>query len=282
MNNNKGQLVKKILIEGLITAKTGLHIGGSSVGMSIGGADATVVRNPLTNEPYIPGSSLKGKMRSLLEKVIGQNAFQYMTDQVKYGPRTKAIKDDENLSEDEKKNISLIMGIFGTKPEDTKSKDEPVSRLIVRDCELDGIMEEGNLISREKGGVKKLFESKNTDMPYTEVKTEVVIDRITSAATPRQLERVPAGAVFNMRMILNVYSEDDEVAMLNKIFEGLALVQNDYLGGKGTRGNGEVEIEVSQLKYKDKKVYEEAGDWNDYKNDDVKIPNELKPKKKLN
>ncbi|MGB9665660.1 MAG: RAMP superfamily CRISPR-associated protein, partial [Ignavibacteria bacterium] len=65
-NKNNGQLVKKILIEGTITAKTGLHIGGSSVGMSIGGADATVVRNPLTNEPYIPGSSLKGKMRSLL------------------------------------------------------------------------------------------------------------------------------------------------------------------------------------------------------------------------
>jgi len=71
--NNKtniGMLVKKILIEGKITAKTGLHIGGTNVGLSIGGADATVVRNPLTNEPYIPGSSLKGKMRSLLEKVI--------------------------------------------------------------------------------------------------------------------------------------------------------------------------------------------------------------------
>ena len=68
----KGQLVKKIKISGLITAKTGLHIGGSNIGMSIGGADATVVRNPLSNEPYIPGSSLKGKMRSLLEKAYGQ------------------------------------------------------------------------------------------------------------------------------------------------------------------------------------------------------------------
>lgn len=276
MSNNNGQLVKKILIEGLITARTGLHIGGSSVGMSIGGADATVVRNPITNEPYIPGSSLKGKMRSLLEKVIGQNAFQYMTDQVKYGPRTRAIKEDENLSEDEKKNINLIMEIFGTKPEDTKSKEEPVSRLIVRDCELEGIMEEEKLVSRKEGGVKKLFESKNTDMPYTEVKTEVVIDRITSAATPRQLERVPAGAVFNMRMILNVYNGDDEKAMLDKIFEGLALVQNDYLGGKGTRGSGEVDIKISHIKYKDKKVYEEAGTWNDYQNNDVKIPDELK------
>lgn len=275
MSNNKGQLVKKILIEGTITAKTGLHIGGSSVGMSIGGADATVVRNPITNEPYIPGSSLKGKMRSLLEKIIGQPAFQYMTDQVKFGPRTKAIKDDENLNDDDSKNIQLILQIFGTKPEDIKTKDEPVSRLIVRDCELEGIIEDGNLITRDKGGVKKLFESKNTDMPYTEVKTEVVIDRITSAATPRQLERVPAGAVFNMRMILNVYDGDDEKAMLDKIFEGLALVQNDYLGGKGTRGSGEVDIKVENLKFKDKDIYEKSETWKEY-NNSVTVPSELK------
>lgn len=70
--NNKGKLTRKIKIEGRIIALSGLHIGGSNTGMSIGGADATVVRNPLTNEPYIPGSSLKGKMRSLLERLEGQ------------------------------------------------------------------------------------------------------------------------------------------------------------------------------------------------------------------
>lgn len=264
-NNNikSGQLVKKILIEGTITAKTGLHIGGSSVGMSIGGADATVVRNPLTNQPYIPGSSLKGKMRSLLEKVEGIFGPP-IGEHIQKGPLTEFVTEENGLTKEDAERINLIVKIFGTMPEKIKKSDEVPSRLIVRDCEL------------ERDSAQKLANSKDTDMPYTEVKTEVVIDRITSAATPRQLERVPAGAVFNMRMILNIYSGDDENAMLNKIFEGLALVQNDYLGGKGTRGSGEVDIKITQLKFKDKKVYEEAGNWNSYSNDDVKIPDELK------
>lgn len=267
MSNNKGQLVKKILIEGLITAKTGLHIGGSSVGMSIGGADATVVRNPLTNEPYIPGSSLKGKMRSLLEKVEGKFGPS-IGEHIQKGPLTEFVKEGNGITKEDADRINLIVKIFGTMPEKIKDEngkrlEEVPSRLIVRDCEL------------ESNSAVLLSNSKDTDMPYTEVKTEVVIDRITSAATPRQLERVPAGAVFNMRMILNVYDGDDEKAMLNKIFEGLALVQNDYLGGKGTRGSGEVDIKIEKLQYKDKTSYENSETWKNY-NNTVTIPAELK------
>lgn len=261
-NIKKGQLVKKILIEGTITAKTGLHIGGSSVGMSIGGADATVVRNPITNQPYIPGSSLKGKMRSLLEKVVGKFGPS-IGEHIKNGPLTEFEKEGNGVSKEDAERINLIVKIFGTMPEKIKNMEEVPSRLIVRDCEL------------EENSEKKLAQSKDTDMPYTEVKTEVVIDRITSAATPRQLERVPAGAVFNMRMILNVYDGDDEKAMLNKIFEGLTLVQNDYLGGKGTRGSGEVDIKISKLLYKEKVAYENAKNWEEY-NNQVSIPDELK------
>jgi len=244
-----GQLVKKILISGTITAKTGLHIGGSSVGMAIGGADATVVRNPLTNEPYIPGSSLKGKMRSFIEKVEGKFSKDNMGD-IKKAPYV----DDPN---------DPICKIFGTMPEQMKGKEQPTSRLIVRDCEMN------------KESVSSLSKSKDTDMPFTEVKTEVVIDRITSAAVPRQLERVPAGAVFNMRLILNVYDNDDLNELLNKVFESLALVQNDYLGGKGTRGSGEVKIDIDTLKYKDKAAYENQNQWKQL--DNISIPEELKP-----
>ncbi|WP_337866288.1 type III-A CRISPR-associated RAMP protein Csm3 [Ignavibacterium sp.] len=259
---NNGQLIKKILIEGRITAKTGLHIGGNSVGMSIGGADATVVRNPITNEPYIPGSSLKGKMRSLLEKVAGKFGPS-IGDHIQKGPLTEFVKEGNGISEEEAEKINLIVKIFGTMPEKIRGSEEVPSRLIVRDCEL------------EKSSAEKLSQSKDTDMPYTEVKTEVVIDRITSAATPRQLERVPAGAVFNMRMILNVYDGDNEKEMLNKIFEGLALVQNDYLGGKGTRGSGEVDIKIQKLMYKDKDTYEKAENWKEY-GSSVVIPEEIK------
>jgi len=257
---NKGQLTKKILISGTITAKTGLHIGGNNVGLSIGGADATVVRNPITNEPYIPGSSLKGKMRSLIEKV-----------EDKFGPKQG---EQINYSAYTQDPDDLICKIFGTTPEAMKAaskesktdKEQPTSRLIVRDCEM------------HKESANKLINSKDTDMPFTEVKTEVVIDRITSAATPRQLERVPAGAVFNMNMILNIYNKEDEKELVEKVFESLALVQNDYLGGKGTRGSGEVKIDVSEVKYKDKSSYENQESWKSFDEiEKIKIPNELLP-----
>ena len=62
------QLQGKIFIIGEIEATTGLHIGGSAGELDIGGVDNPVLRNPLTREPYIPGSSLRGKMRSLLDR----------------------------------------------------------------------------------------------------------------------------------------------------------------------------------------------------------------------
>ncbi len=243
-----GQLIKKILIEGTIEAITGLHIGGANVGMSIGGADNTVVRNPITNEPYIPGSSLKGKMRSLIEKLEGK-----FTDVKMSNVRKAAYIDDPE---------HIICKIFGTMPEKMdKNNGKPTSRLIVRDCELDNADELAN--------------AKETDMPYTEVKTEVVIDRITSAAVPRQIERVPAGAKFNLRLLLNIYSGDEEEALLKKVLEALTLVQNDYLGGSGTRGSGEVKITVDKLMYKDKAIYENLEDWKDYEEQDI-VPQELK------
>ena len=54
-------------IKGKIVLKTGLHIGAGSDEIHIGGIDTPVVKDPLKGWPYIPGSSLKGKIRTLLE-----------------------------------------------------------------------------------------------------------------------------------------------------------------------------------------------------------------------
>ena len=52
--------------------ESGLHIGGSQDELVIGGADSPVIKNPDTRKPYVPGSSLKGKMRAELEKHLGR------------------------------------------------------------------------------------------------------------------------------------------------------------------------------------------------------------------
>lgn len=260
--SNKGKLTQKIKIEGRIVALSGLHIGGSNTGMSIGGADATVVRNPLNNEPYIPGSSLKGKMRSLLERMEGQ-----------FGGGGNSLAGPLFISEAD----HPVAQVFGITPEDLKNQkkeDRPIGRLIVRDCKLAGIMD-GDQFIGGKPGKDKLLNNKSTDMPYTEVKTEVVINRITSAATPRQLERVPAGTVFELNMMLNVYDDEDLKPLLDTVFRGLCLVHNDFLGGKGSRGSGEVKIELLRLKYKDREIYHEGGNWTDFKDGKIEIPEEI-------
>ena len=236
-NTDKGHLVKKIFISGTITAVSGLHIGGSNTGLSIGGVDNAIVRNPLNNLPYIPGSSLKGKMRSLMER-IENKIGPALGGSVKHGPY-KDINDPDT-------NIPKIFGIAADSDDKTESNisEEPVSRLIVRDCSLTDT------------SVGKLGKMVGADMPYSEVKTEVVIDRITSRAMPRQIERVPAGISFNMEMILNIYQSDAEKELLNDLLKALCLVQDDYLGGSGSRGSGQVKITVDTIKEKAREDYE--------------------------
>jgi CRISPR-associated protein Csm3 len=222
---------KKIFIKGVITAQSGLHIGGSNLSMAIGGADAVVVRNPVTQEPYIPGSSLKGKMRSLTERLYDKIGDTKM-GQVKNGPYQKP----DHV-------ITRLYGMVGT-----GGNENIPSRVIVRDAHL------------LPESVQKLGNAPATDMLYTEVKTEVVIDRITSAAMPRQLERVPAGAEFGFEIVLTVYEGDDERDLLDHVIMGLRLLKDDFLGGKGSRGSGQIGISLSSehFEFKDLEVYQKG------------------------
>lgn len=198
------KLVKKIIYTGTITLKTGLHIGGTNAALNIGGPDKFVVRNPINNVPYIPGSSLKGKMRALVEIAKG-----CISD-------GKASNDPKSLSGE----------LFGVA---TGNSDNRPSRLIVRDVELD--------LSKPE-----MFD--NTDLPYTESKTEVAIDRITAKANPRTFERVPAGAQFKLNMVLNIFEGENEQRLKETLQLAIRLLQDDYLGGHGSRGYGQVEIRL--------------------------------------
>jgi CRISPR-associated protein Csm3 len=200
------RLVKKILYTGTIELKTGLHIGGTNAALNIGGPDKFVVRNPLNNIPYIPGSSLKGKMRALVE--IANGCVD--VDRGKVGPS----KDPNSVS-------GKLFGVA------TGSDNNRPSRLIVRDAELD----------------VDACDFSNTDLPYTESKTEVAIDRVTAKANPRTFERVPAGAKFKLNMVLNVFEGEDEKELKKTLKQAIELLEDDYLGGHGSRGYGQIKFE---------------------------------------
>lgn len=203
------KLEKKVIYTGYIILKTGLHIGGTNAALNIGGPDKFVVRNPLNNVPYIPGSSLKGKMRSLVEIANGET----------------------NNGKPSANPVHKAAQLFGISSDTSQSHP---SRLIVRDAEL----------WIDDPELKEQFA--NTDLPYTESKTEVSIDRITAKANPRTFERVPAGAKFKLNMVLNVFEGEDEHSLKATLKQAIRLLEDDYLGGHGSRGYGQVEIRLDK------------------------------------
>ena len=199
------QLVKKIKINTSITLITGLHIGGNSENVEIGGIDNPVIKLASKGDvPYIPGSSLKGKMRCLLEQAAG-------------APK---------VGLDEK--VNNLFGITDNKAINTSNQP---SKIIVRDAML------------SDDSKKMLLDCDNLDMPYTENKFENVIDRVKGIAQhPRQTERVPAGAKFNAEFVINVWDDDDEQELIALFEKGIRLLENDYLGGSGSRGYGQIKF----------------------------------------
>jgi CRISPR-associated protein Csm3 len=198
------KLNKKINYTGDIVLKTGLHIGGTNAALNIGGPDNFVVRNPLTNIPYIPGSSLKGKMRALIEIATGD-----------VSPKGEASDNPNGVA-------GKLFGVGA-------NKGGHPSRLLVRDAEL-------NIDDPE-------VDFSRTDLLYAESKTEVTINRITAEANPRTFERVPAGAKFKLNMVLNVFEGENEKELRETVDKAIKLLENDYLGGQGSRGYGQVKFE---------------------------------------
>jgi CRISPR-associated protein Csm3 len=230
------KLNSKIVIKGKIIAETGLMIGGSSSALEIGGTDKQVIRNPVDKKPYVPGSSLKGKMRSLLEQAGGDVSHDGLASQ----------------NPDGRSKSAILFGFIKAHPNDSmavqgqermRKKQQP-SRLIVRD---------GQLLNADK--------FKDTELLYTEVKAENTINRITAEANPRFFERVPKSAEFDLNMTLNIFESESEETLLKLVFECMRLVQDDYLGGGGTRGNGQVKFEIKDISKKSADYYK-SGDKN--------------------
>lgn len=205
-------------IKATLVLKTGLHIGSGDSEMHIGGIDNAVIKNPITQKPYIPGSSLKGKIRSLLE---------WRSGEVKEKPLS--ISDIKGSNAEMVKNILRLFGVSADSNRDESVlKEIGVARLGFQDCEFtsdwEQYLEENNLSA-------------------TEAKFENTIDRITSTAgNPRQTERIPAGAKFDFKLTLRQFENDGE-DLIDLLLKGLRLLELDSLGGSGSRGYGRVEFQ---------------------------------------
>ena len=199
--------MKIIKLMGKIELLSGLHIGGGDDTMKIGGINNGVIKDINTDKPYIPGSSLKGKMRSLLEwncRLVG------------YGdgsPFNSTILN--KIPEPDKKNAKILLKLFGD-----KEGEFGITRISVGDCKL---IDEGLITS--------------------EAKYENVINRQTGTAEhPRQIERVPAGVKFDLDIRVKVLEENEEDDLKKMVEDGLNLIKEDYLGGNGSRGYGRVKF----------------------------------------
>jgi CRISPR-associated protein Csm3 len=234
-------MLEKVFLRGTITALTGLRVGGSDQGLAAAAVDGVVARHALLDEPYLPGSSIRGKIRCGLERLHGLAGAGH-GEAIAFGPAEDAAHP--------------IVQLFGAAPR----RGAPLpSRVLVRD---------GLLTADSR---KRLARLRGV-LPMTETKTEVCIDRVTSAASPRTLERVPAGAAFHFEIVLEVrvlpaeppLGASEEVRQLLEVLRharreengwgrdedlrwllvGLHLLQDDALGGGASRGSGRVKVRL--------------------------------------
>ena len=183
--------MKKFIIKGIIEVKTGMHIGGNSAYSAIGMIDSPVIKDKLTGRPIIPGSSLKGKMRTLLSMAKNNRAVDFRNDGEE------------------------ILRLFGS----SEKGNVRSSRLQFSDCFY--------------------IENEKEESPY-EIKFENTIDRIKVVANPRQIERVIRGTEFDFTLTYNAENPKEFNQDIENIKNALKLLEVDYIGGGGSRGNGRI------------------------------------------
>lgn len=210
------KLEKILTLKGTIRLVTGLHIGAGKDNIEIGGLDLPIMKNPRTQAPYIPGSSIKGKVRSLLE-------------------------------------VTRLAGIEGTKPT-ILEKGEPCGCGKCLICEMFGTHNTSREAQENKLPTRILFRDavltpyfqekfENYELPM-EIKYENIINRVTGTADhPRPVERVPAGVEFTFEVAIKVFANDNENLYKEVIAKGLKLIELDGLGGNTSRGSGQVKFE---------------------------------------
>lgn len=216
MSPNTLRLVKHKQITGTLTCRSGLRIGGSKEDIEIGGVDSPIVRDPVSGLPYIPGSSLKGKLRSLLE-YYREGGIAANGEPCGCG-----------------KPSCQVCTVFG--PHKRTQHDLGPTRIIVRDAPL------------SEESQKRLEPLREQGIDYAEVKHENWIDRRTGVAGQKGLrnqERVLASAQFDLTIHIRIFEGDPEAEIVALVERGLKGLEAEYLGGSGSRGYGWVKVDYT-------------------------------------
>lgn len=213
------KMKKLIVIEGTMTAVNGIHIGGNNDGTKVGGCDNPVIRNPLTNEPYIPGSSIKGVMRSTMEK--------YMD---KHNNGKPCGCGDANC---------IVCKLFGAHMNTRARSGEP--RLMIRDMGIDEAFK------------KDMMDSGIGFNDIIEIKASTMVDRSTNTAANgslRNVERVAAGTKFKCEFVLKIFEGDNEKELMDAIKKNIETISILGIGAKTTSGSGQIKFDINWDKVK--------------------------------
>lgn len=240
-SDTKLGLIGKLMLDGEMICETGLHIGAGKGSLDLGGADNPVVKDAF-GRPYVPGSSLRGKMRSLLEQAAG---LVTPADMV-YLSRRRGQEVRIHQSDEAGDEICLLFGrnpgrVERVSGDAMEPKTATPARLTAYDAPLD--LDSITVQMRE-----------NLDDELTEVKSENAIDRITAQSNARTLERVPAGAKFKVRLVLDILCAEDR-ELVATLVQGIRLLEDDALGGGGSRGSGRVRFNGWKLSWRNKAYY---------------------------
>ncbi|WP_375495798.1 type III-A CRISPR-associated RAMP protein Csm3 [uncultured Nostoc sp.] len=266
-------LLGKLSLSSQLSVETGLHIGGGGENLDIGGLDKPVIRDPLTKYPYLPGSSIKGKLRSTLERLLnkplnrtgGSGTWRYESDDLVNG--FTEVEEGRFIAYEGASTcqISRLFGSTGgskfwmpietAREEGLLENNSPTQTIQGQNCVRINrgrnaparlIIRDSHLLPDSAAKLKQV----DTGLYMTEWKFENGIDRVTAAANPRQLERVPAGSKFQFELVYTVEDAEQAVEDLQNIAIALAILEDDALGGHGSRGYGKVRFQNFEFSYR--------------------------------